>query len=129
MYNCNCFVYSTVLMYVLYRNTDCPCASWYNSNLSYVTSRYYVAEGVRLYSQETWRLVTENRGVQLVEKHIQNVVRQMVISALCLRPKRGEILHGPRPSFPPSIYTTHNNITSNIECFQSWLLLGNSEEK
>ena len=36
--------------------------------------RYYVAEGVRLYSQESWRLVTENKGVQLVETYIQNVV-------------------------------------------------------
>ena len=36
-----------------------------------------MAEGVRLYSQETWRVVTENRGVQLVEKHIQNVVRDV----------------------------------------------------
>ncbi len=36
--------------------------------------RYYVAEGVRIYSQETWRVVTENRGVQLVEQYIGNVV-------------------------------------------------------
>lgn len=37
-------------------------------------SRYYVAEGVRLYSQETWRVVTENKGVELVGKYIKNVV-------------------------------------------------------
>ncbi len=36
--------------------------------------RYYVAEGVRLYSQETWRVVTQTRGVQLVEQHIDKVV-------------------------------------------------------
>ena len=35
--------------------------------------RYYVAEGVKLYCQETWRLVTEMRGVQLVEKYITQV--------------------------------------------------------
>ena len=42
--------------------------------LYYVPLRYYVAEGVRIYSQETWRVVTENRGVQLVEEYIGNVV-------------------------------------------------------
>ncbi len=34
--------------------------------------RYYVAEGVRLYSQETWRVVTQTRRVQLVEQHIHS---------------------------------------------------------
>ncbi len=33
-----------------------------------------MAEGVRLYSQETWRVVTQTRGVQLVEQHIDKVV-------------------------------------------------------
>ncbi|XP_064405972.1 uncharacterized protein LOC135351009 [Halichondria panicea] len=37
-------------------------------------NRYYVAEGVRIYSQETWRVVTQTRGVQLVEQHIDKVV-------------------------------------------------------
>ena len=32
-----------------------------------------MAEGVRLFSQETWKLVTEMRGVQLVEKYITQV--------------------------------------------------------
>ena len=36
--------------------------------------RYYVAEGVRLYSQESWRLITHDRGKQLVEKHISETV-------------------------------------------------------
>ncbi|XP_064404577.1 uncharacterized protein LOC135349858 isoform X2 [Halichondria panicea] len=35
--------------------------------------RYYAAEGVRLYSQETWRVVTQTRGVQLVEQRIHKV--------------------------------------------------------
>lgn len=39
------------------------------------TCRYYVAEGVRLYSQESWRMITENKGVELVGKYIKNVVR------------------------------------------------------
>jgi hypothetical protein len=37
-------------------------------------NRYYVAEGVRLYSQESWRLITHNQGKELVEKHINETV-------------------------------------------------------
>ena len=37
-------------------------------------NRYYIAEGVRLYSQETWHQITEGRGIQLVEQYIQEVV-------------------------------------------------------
>ena len=36
--------------------------------------RYYVAEGVRIYSQDTWKLVLEEKGKQLVETYIANVV-------------------------------------------------------
>ena len=32
-----------------------------------------MTEGVRLYSQETWRVVTQTRGVQLVEQHIHKM--------------------------------------------------------
>ena len=39
-----------------------------------VIPRHYVAEGVRLYCQETWKLVTEMKGVQLVEKYIAQVL-------------------------------------------------------
>ena len=38
-----------------------------------VVPRHYVAEGVRLHCQETWKLVTEMKGVQLVEKYIAQV--------------------------------------------------------
>ena len=38
-----------------------------------VVTRHYVAEGVRLHCQETWKLVTEMKGVQLVEKYIAQV--------------------------------------------------------
>ncbi|XP_019856793.1 PREDICTED: uncharacterized protein LOC100631796 [Amphimedon queenslandica] len=37
-------------------------------------NRYYIAEGVRLYSQETWRQVTMGKGTQLVENYIDKVV-------------------------------------------------------
>jgi len=37
-------------------------------------NRYYVAEGVRVYSQETWITVTKMQGVHLVEQHISSVV-------------------------------------------------------
>lgn len=42
-------------------------------------NRYYVAEGVRLYSQETWRLVAGDAGRQLVEKYIDETVRYLVM--------------------------------------------------
>ncbi|XP_048737561.2 uncharacterized protein LOC125652410 [Ostrea edulis] len=37
-------------------------------------NRYYVAEGVRIYSQDTWRMVTDGDGKHLVEKYIDYVV-------------------------------------------------------
>ncbi|KAK7067123.1 hypothetical protein SK128_006222 [Halocaridina rubra] len=37
-------------------------------------NRYYVAEGVRLHSQETWRQVAGSNGKLLVEKYIDSVV-------------------------------------------------------
>jgi len=43
---------------------DCACA----------VCRYYTAEGVKIYSQETWNAVTGGKGKQLVEQHIADVV-------------------------------------------------------
>ncbi|KAJ8309492.1 hypothetical protein KUTeg_014366 [Tegillarca granosa] len=37
-------------------------------------NRYYVAEGVRIYSQDTWRQVTGGEGKVLVAKYIKEVV-------------------------------------------------------
>ncbi len=34
-----------------------------------------MAEGVKLYSQETWRVVTKGKGVALVEENIEGVVK------------------------------------------------------
>ena len=41
-------------------------------------NRYHLAEGVRNYSQETWKLVTKGEGKQLVEKHLPEVVSYYV---------------------------------------------------
>lgn len=41
-------------------------------------NRYYMAEGVRIYSQETWRLVTQGAGKSYVEKYIQQVVEYYI---------------------------------------------------
>jgi len=38
------------------------------------TYRYFTAEGVRIYSQETWSIVTAGQGRQLVEQNIDAVV-------------------------------------------------------
>ncbi|BFZ12449.1 hypothetical protein BsWGS_15488 [Bradybaena similaris] len=37
-------------------------------------NRYYMAEGVRIYSQVTWQLITQGEGKTLVERYIQQVV-------------------------------------------------------
>ncbi|EGD76480.1 hypothetical protein PTSG_07596 [Salpingoeca rosetta] len=37
-------------------------------------NRYYVAEGVKLYSQESWRLLSSGSGKALVEKYIDQTV-------------------------------------------------------
>ena len=37
-------------------------------------NRYYSAEGVKLYSQDTWVLVFKTNGKFYVEKHLCNVV-------------------------------------------------------
>ena len=41
-----------------------------------------MAEGVRLYSQETLRVVTENRGVELVGQYISQVVSEGIVCSL-----------------------------------------------
>ncbi|XP_072032350.1 uncharacterized protein [Amphiura filiformis] len=41
-------------------------------------NRYYVAEGVRIYSQETWRAVTGTQGKRMVEEYICDVVQYYV---------------------------------------------------
>lgn len=41
-------------------------------------NRFYLAQGVKLYSQETWKLVFGNDGLHQVSKHIGPVVRYYV---------------------------------------------------
>ncbi|XP_071962564.1 uncharacterized protein [Antedon mediterranea] len=45
-------------------------------------NRYYVAEGVRIYSQETWRQVTHSEGKQLVGRYIKEVVTYYIAQTL-----------------------------------------------
>lgn len=39
-----------------------------------MSNRYYVADGVRIYTQETWRKLSEGKGRDLVETFIDEVV-------------------------------------------------------
>ena len=39
-------------------------------------NRYYVAEGVKLYSQESWRLLAGEHGRSLVETYIDETVSE-----------------------------------------------------
>lgn len=41
-------------------------------------NRYYVADGVRIYSQETWRRIAKTEGRELVQKHIKHVVNYYI---------------------------------------------------
>ncbi|KAK6182480.1 hypothetical protein SNE40_010161 [Patella caerulea] len=41
-------------------------------------NRYYVAEGVRIYSQDTWKQITHGEGRNLVERHISSVVEYYI---------------------------------------------------
>lgn len=43
-------------------------------------NRYYLAEGVRIYSQNTWRQIAGQRGKVLVEKYIEKTVEYYVQS-------------------------------------------------
>jgi hypothetical protein len=44
--------------------------------------RYYAAEGVRVHSQETWNIVTQGKGKQLVEENIERVVQSFLCCVL-----------------------------------------------
>lgn len=41
-------------------------------------NRYYVADGVRIYSQETWRQVTGSNGRSLVQRYIERTVEYYI---------------------------------------------------
>ncbi|XP_064602415.1 uncharacterized protein LOC135468221 [Liolophura sinensis] len=41
-------------------------------------NRYYVAEGVKIFSQETWRQITQGEGKQLVERYMPQVVEYYI---------------------------------------------------
>lgn len=41
----------------------------------FISNRYYVAEGVRIYNQDTWRMITGQNGKELVEEFIEPVVK------------------------------------------------------
>lgn len=45
-------------------------------------NRYYMAEGVKLYNQQTWKLTVGDQGRVLVEKHIQEVISYYVMCTM-----------------------------------------------
>jgi len=42
---------------------------------SFFVPRYYVAEGVRIYSQQSWKMTVGTEGKHLVEKYCRQIVR------------------------------------------------------
>ena len=75
-------------VHVLYFNQNCYAFVLNIFKFTPLSSlhRYYVAEGVRIYSQETWHQVTGLHGKQLVEQHIGDVVR-LFLSSFCVKTK------------------------------------------
>lgn len=49
-------------------------------------NRYYVAEGVRVFSQETWRLLMGEEGRARVAEHIDAVVPYYISQSKVYRP-------------------------------------------
>jgi hypothetical protein len=45
-------------------------------------NRYYVAEGVRNYSLETWKLVVDDKGIQLVLKNAEHICKFYIAQCL-----------------------------------------------
>ncbi|CAN8000002.1 unnamed protein product [Ixodes hexagonus] len=45
-------------------------------------NRYYTADGVRIYSQETWRRIAKTEGRELVQRHITRVVDYYISQTL-----------------------------------------------
>lgn len=41
-------------------------------------NRYYIAEGVRIYSQKTWVLISGDKGKEIVEEYIDDVVKYYI---------------------------------------------------
>ena len=39
--------------------------------------RYYIADGVRIYSQESWRRIVKDNGRMLVKKYISHFVSKL----------------------------------------------------
>ena len=39
-----------------------------------IVCRYYVAEGVRIYSQQSWKMIVGTEGKHMVEKYITETV-------------------------------------------------------
>ena len=46
-------------------------------------NRYYLAEGVKLYNQESWRLILGTEGIAYVEFYIKDIVKYYVEQTLC----------------------------------------------
>ena len=69
-------------------------------------NRYYLAEGVRIYSQETWVLTVGQNGKSLVEDNIDNFVKYYIecTQVINLGPDKSDLM----PKFGTSAQNTKN---------------------
>ena len=73
--------------------------------------RYYVAEGVRIYCQQSWKMVVGTEGKQLVEKYITEIVSMHLLCRL--------LLQGILPDYYCSnkiLFRNHPSLLANIFC-------------
>jgi len=94
-------------------------------------NRYYFAPGVRIYSQESWRLVVEDRGIELVAKYAQQIVDYYAIQSAadnhavreaachCIAELGGKVAKTHREPIVPFV---EKLTTALLDCFkdESW---------
>ena len=67
----------------MFCKTDDFIPAWFKISsfcVNIVIFRYYVADGVRIYTQETWKKLSEGKGRDMVENYIDQVVNYYVES-------------------------------------------------
>ena len=60
------------------------CGQCFSMHYMVTLFRYYVAEGVRIYCQQSWKMVVGTEGKQLVEKYITEIVSMHLLCGLLL---------------------------------------------
>ena len=92
------------------------CGQCFSMHYMVTLFRYYVAEGVRIYCQQSWKMVVGTEGKQLVEKYITEIVSMHLLCGLLL-------WKGILPSYYCSnrirsvgAFRNHTSLSANLFC-------------